>query len=332
MTRPTDIPVLNGLRGFAALSVCLFHFICTVNGFIDSDFFTGIFSFGHYGVQMFFVISGFIIPWSMYHNGYKLKHYFTFAAKRFIRLEPPYLVSLMVAIAHTYIRMLSPHYNGVDITPDTTQVLLHFGYLIPFFQDQEWIRQVYWTLAIEFQYYLTIALLFPLIANGNFYLRFLSYLIMFSGVFFFKGFFPFHLPVFLFGICLFLYKANIIRWLELSILIIAAGLEVVFYHDVATLIFASVTFLVILFFTDYKNKVAVFLGEISYSVYLFHGLTGLVILNYFSHSVEHPLLKFLLVLLAILVTIVAAYLVYRFVELPSKKLSSRIKFVKNKEK
>lgn len=323
------IPVLDSLRAVAALSVCLFHFICTVTGFVTSETVLKVFSFGHFGVQMFFVISGFVIPWSLYHSGYVLRNYFTFTVKRFIRLEPPYILSLLLAITHTYMRMHSPYYNGVDITPTAKQVGLHFGYLIPFFPGEHWIRPVYWTLAVEFQYYLSIGLLFPLIANRKLGLRLLSYALMLSGPFLVRGgFLPHYLPVFLLGIIAFLYKTKIIGIIELGILFALACAEMLVFHGKGTLVFAVIPFIAILNFTNFKNKVLGFLGDISYSLYLFHSLTGLVLLNYFSHIVTNPVAKIGLVFLALGIAIGCSYIVYRFVELPSKRLSSKIKFKK----
>ena len=326
------VPVLDSLRAIAAFSVCLFHFICTVTGFVDSEFIKMLFSTGHYGVQMFFVISGFVIPWSLFHSDYGIKNYFTFALKRFIRLEPTYIASLMLAIAHTYLRTKSPHYNGVDITPTTTQIALHFGYLIPFVEGQHWIRPVYWTLAVEFQYYLAIGLLFPLIAHKKIACRIISYLIIFSGPFIIKGYLPLYLPVFLFGIALFLFKSKIIKWKELFTLTLAATVEIYLFHDLGTFIYIGLTYIAILFFTEFKNKILTFLGNISYSIYLFHSLTGMVILYYFSHIVSSPFYKFLLVILALAVTVLSSYIVYRLIELPTKRWSSKIKFRKEERK
>jgi peptidoglycan/LPS O-acetylase OafA/YrhL len=58
----------------------------------------------------------------------------------------------------------------------------------------------------------------------------------------------------------------------------------------------------------------------------------MVILNYAAHTVTNPLYKFLLMLAALTVTIIASYIVYRIIELPSKRLSSRIKFTKEDKK
>jgi peptidoglycan/LPS O-acetylase OafA/YrhL len=328
MTDNKHVPVLDSLRAIAAFSVCLFHFICTVTGFVEADWLRRLFSTGHYGVQMFFVISGFVIPWSLYHGAYRIRNFFTFAAKRFIRLEPPYIASLMVAIAHTYIRTLSPHYNGVDITPSLKQILLHFGYLIPFVEGQHWIRPVYWTLAVEFQYYISMGLIFPLLANKKVGLRFIAYALILAGPFIVKGYLLLYLPVFLFGIALFLFKARIIGLAEFILLIAGATTEMFLFHPLGAFIYAAFTFSCILFFMNFKNKLLTFFGNISYSVYLFHSLSGLILLNYFSHSAHGVLAKLLLFIAALSVTILVSYLVYRLIEVPSKRLSSKIRFRK----
>lgn len=78
ITTAKNIPILNSLRFFAAFSVCMFHFVCKVTGFIKDEFTLSLFDNGKYGVQMFFVISGFIIPWSMYYSRYKKKIFLNF--------------------------------------------------------------------------------------------------------------------------------------------------------------------------------------------------------------------------------------------------------------
>ena len=60
-----EISVINTLRGIAALVVCLYHFVCTTTDYIESQIILDIFSFGKKGVQIFFIISGIVIPLSM---------------------------------------------------------------------------------------------------------------------------------------------------------------------------------------------------------------------------------------------------------------------------
>jgi peptidoglycan/LPS O-acetylase OafA/YrhL len=148
-----NIVILDSLRAFAAISVCLFHFVCTTTGYIKGEWILELFSIGKYGVQMFFVISGFVIPWAMFNARFEFKNFFTFLFKRLARLEPPYIFSVFLVLIILFLREYLLGLNTDHIHVSVKQVLLHFGYLIPFFEEYKWLNQVYWTLAIEFQYY-----------------------------------------------------------------------------------------------------------------------------------------------------------------------------------
>lgn len=80
-------------RGLAALLVVLFHtsLIFTLEKYWGADPMKGLFSFGAAGVEMFFVISGFIIlhvHWGDIGVPGKLPG---FLKKRFVRIICPYL-------------------------------------------------------------------------------------------------------------------------------------------------------------------------------------------------------------------------------------------------
>lgn len=53
---------------------------------------------GYTGVYISFVISGFIIPYSLHRGGYTLRNFGRFLIKRGIRLYPPYLISIPVTV------------------------------------------------------------------------------------------------------------------------------------------------------------------------------------------------------------------------------------------
>ena len=135
----------------------------------------GIFSwFGQYGVQLFFVISGFVIPWSMQKAGYQFKNFFHFFLKRISRLEPPYLFSVLLALLLYYLRESYYGKPNEHLQISTPQIALHLGYLIPFFKQYQWLNLVYW-MAIEFQYYLLIAIIFVPMIGSTFYVRLMMY-------------------------------------------------------------------------------------------------------------------------------------------------------------
>lgn len=99
-----QVSIIDSLRAFAALSVCLFHFICTTVGLEFPAMMTSFFSYGQHGVLVFFVISGFIIPWSMYYRNYRPGSMLRFMAKRLVRLEPPYLASILLILAIAFVK------------------------------------------------------------------------------------------------------------------------------------------------------------------------------------------------------------------------------------
>lgn len=92
LMQPRDIPSLTGLRLFAALSVVCFH----VLGGHD-----GLFWRGYLGVDLFFILSGFII-----HHVYKhifassvtAQNYRSFLLFRFARIYPVHIFSMTLAL------------------------------------------------------------------------------------------------------------------------------------------------------------------------------------------------------------------------------------------
>src|SRR6266403_801542 len=160
------IAVLDFLRGIASLGVVFFHFFNVLN----PGFLTSISYYGQLGVQVFFVISGFIIPYSLYRGGYTLRHYGTFVLKRVVRLDPPYIVTIVIIMVLGVLSWYFPFQQGPVFEVSLPQVLLHFAYINVFF-GYPWLSDVFWTLAIEFQYYLLIGLVFPLVFSRRLSIR-----------------------------------------------------------------------------------------------------------------------------------------------------------------
>lgn len=321
------IEILDSLRAFAAISVCLFHFVCTVVGFVKSEIILSLFSVGQFGVQLFFVISGFVIPWSMYHAGYKLKNFFSFFLKRLSRLEPPYLFSIALALVILFLREEYLGKSNEHMNLSVKQVLLHFGYLIPFFNEYQWLNEVYWTLAIEFQYYLLIALVYiPLIKFGIVYRLIIYSVFLVVSLFDHQAFLPYWLPVFLLGILTFLYKIKLIRVKEYSVTIISVLMVCIIKYPIPSVIYSSLPVLCILFIPSLKIKGLHFFGKFSYSIYLIHPLVGASLINVLSHYTQNQGSKFFAIIAGLFVTFVGAWLTYIFIEKPSKSLSSSIKY------
>lgn len=326
------IPVIDSLRGIAASMVCFFHFSTTV-GYIESGHIKDFFSYGATGVFVFFVISGVVIPLSMIRGGYTLGNWGAFMLKRVARLEPPYLVSIVLALCYFKLRiiMAGPSASSLPPFPSTENVLFHIGYLIPF-TGSDWIIPPYWTLCVEFQYYIALSLLLPAVLKGNNVSRYCFYAIFLLCPFLLpnREFFPLYGPLFLIGITYAFSKTNIIQVKEYTLvtaLCIIAGLMVL---PVNNIVAALLTILTIQYLPGFANKVLLFLGKISYSIYLLHIVTGSALINILSHRFNASYQKPIVFIVGYLFTVACSYAFYLAVEKSSQKLSSRIKYKKQK--
>lgn len=328
--RTNDISSLDSLRAFAALSVCLYHFVCKTLDFIPKNTVYDFFFSGQYGVHLFFVISGFVIPWSMYHNQYRIKNFFQFLLKRLARLEPPYLISVVLAVGVILARAYLKTGGETHIEISFTQILLHAGYLIPFFEETySWLTPVYWTLAVEFQYYFLIALLFVPMMKYGIAMRVFIY-VSFGAVSYLFGdrFLPHWLPIFMVGIALFLYKTKTIEKVEFALVILAMVVLAWDKYPHASLFFILLPVPVVLYASQMKVPILHFLGKMSYSIYLIHAIIGIAVMNILSHHTHSVWSKIGLVVVVMLITLISSYIFYRLVEKPSKALSSRISYRK----
>ncbi len=331
-----QIPILDNLRAIAAWAVCLYHFIYTTVGFIDHN--SIIFSlayFGRFGVNLFFIISGLVIPWSLYHNTYQIKDFFKFFIKRLIRLEPPYLISIVIMLGIIFIRKYNPAYKGVPILITGKQILFHIGYLIPWSKDLTltWLNNIYWTLAIEFQYYIVIGVLYFLLTSKKGYLRLISYIILFGSKFVIPlvDFLPYWLSFFGIGILIFLYRINRINKTELIIVSLLFIIDIFLFNERTAAVITTISELTILLLFNQSNKVLAWLGKSSYSVYLMHAVLGVATVNFLSHYANTTIDKVAVVIAGLIITFCSSYLMYLLVEKPSKKLSGKLAYGRKHE-
>lgn len=141
---------LDCLRFLAALSVIIQHVFERSSaqfGWISSNYF----QFGVFGVSLFFITSGFIIPVSIEkHQSIK-----KFAISRIYRLYPLFLASLILKT----VLILNGNIHGVD--PSFMVILANVTMLAKFI-GQPLIEMSYWTLNLEMAFYIIVAVLFKL--------------------------------------------------------------------------------------------------------------------------------------------------------------------------
>jgi peptidoglycan/LPS O-acetylase OafA/YrhL len=318
------IEALDFLRGIAALAVVFHHFFAV----LDAGALRSASYYGQLGVQVFFVISGFIIPYSLYRGDYRLRNYGTFVLKRVVRLDPPYLASIAIIIALGVFSWYVPFQKDLVFHVTLPQVLLHFAYLNVFF-GYEWLSDVYWTLAIEFQYYLLIGLAFPLIFSRNVRVRLLSFAALGAMSFVVRdGRFIFYfIFIFFMGILTCQLWVGMIGRRQYALLLSLAIALTLLTNGIPSAIAASFAVSAILFLRV-RSAVFRFLGSISYSLYLIHSPVGkraLNILMRLTHA-QSTGARLGVILLATLVSILAAYALYRLVERPAQAWSARLRY------
>jgi peptidoglycan/LPS O-acetylase OafA/YrhL len=154
-TRSARWPALDGLRALAVVAVIGYHLSYAGLGFPG----------GYTGVNVFFVLSGFLIT-SLLVQEFESFGGIDFAAfwmRRAIRLAPALLVTIVAAAALAALDVSSaqPHETLVGIP----WVLLYVGnYARVFNQDALGVLGHTWSLAVEEQFYLVWPPLFLLLA------------------------------------------------------------------------------------------------------------------------------------------------------------------------
>lgn len=320
---------VDTLRGLAALAVCWYHM---TNGYESTSPVRRSGEFGWLGVEIFFVISGFILPHALMRGEYRaLRHWKTFVWKRMVRLEPPYLVAVLLAFALWHLSARMPGFGG-NQAPEilSAQVLLHFGYLNGI-AGHEWLVPVFWTLAIELQFYLLIAIAFPLVASPSSGVRLVAAAV-FAGAFLATDsplFVPRYLGLFLMGIAAFQYRCRRIGPYALVATLAAATWSVTATHGVPAVIVSLGTALILTFDVSLgRHRVLASLGAISYSLYLVHIPVGGRVVNFGKRYLDSVPGHLMLSAAAAFASIAAAYCLYRLVEKPAQAWAGRIGFTR----
>jgi peptidoglycan/LPS O-acetylase OafA/YrhL len=335
MTQKQDnIRSIQMLRGIAATMVVLVHSV-GVDYLPAGNIFREASSYGWMGVEIFFIISGFIIPYSMFRNRYHPTEFGSLMMRRIIRIEPPYLISIALILTLNYAVFLLPWNRGLHTPPlDWSNLLGHIGY-INAFTHKPWLCSVYWTLAIEFEFYIIMGVFFTLITHANRAVRLVTHFGLLATTFItpylhiseFRNVHSDHIfwffPFFLVGIATFLYRCQVIRRPEF-LLMVAVDMAICFKDHGGILVTISIGALLAILYIKRVPSLLLWLGTISYSLYLIHPLVidrVVTLMGHFTHGRYMGFTMFITVLVCIL----AAYLYYLVVEKPFLELAKRYK-------
>ncbi len=318
---------IDALRGFAALSVVLFHLGGAGLPKLSSPPTTSLTSWGWTGVEVFFVISGFVIPFVMLKADYRVQDAGNFLARRFIRIWPP--SALLIALTVAQFAVVDRMQGGVSAdwaSPSATRVLANLFYVVPF-TGHGWLNGVLWTLAVEFQYYLFLALVFPLLARSRAALIGMGIVSLFSAqlpgaetVLFLKFAVYFAMG----GLVLLYREQRLGRTGFLALLGVMAVAATTQLGQLPTG-FAVIATLTIAF-VPIRNRLFLFLGTISYSLYLVHMLVAstveFVLVRMFDPT--SPPARLATQLVCVLIAIGGGWVFYQLVERHFVTLSQRL--------
>ncbi|MFM2207108.1 MAG: hypothetical protein RL213_1083 [Bacteroidota bacterium] len=264
---------MDWLRGAAALMVCVFHIKKYVWGTAFPDFLTRIFDYGYLGVYVFFVVSGFVIPYSLDRAGYRTGMFFRFLYKRLTRIQPPFLLLMLLLLAWNY-GLYEFKGWGKPWLFGWKKFLLNATYLAPFFHEK-WVFSIFWTLGVEFQFYLLTGLLFVTLRDRR-RIRYVVYAVILCLDFMvphrLETVFH-HYVFFAIGFQSFLFHTGKISLKEFMASVVA-GLAYATLFELPEA--ALVTGLTVagVFIFRIRTGISAFFGDISYSLYLSHGLAG----------------------------------------------------------
>jgi peptidoglycan/LPS O-acetylase OafA/YrhL len=340
------IKYLDGLRGLAIILVALYHaFVRWPDHVPYGDTYSNIsiFEFGYLGVQLFFMISGYVILMTLE----RCTNTRVFLYKRWLRLFPAMLVcSILIFFSAP---MFPERPNGA---PQASSLLPGLLFVEPYLFEKffgitlESLEGPFWSLYVEVKFYILSAIFYFLLGSNRMVVLLLSCFVLYSIINLFPSVHDiavvkYSVPIIHFldfqfygwfaaGAAYYLYdKSNNITWLYAGLLI---SLLSVWQHGLGQIIVTLATSVIALLFFIlqsypksrilFQNRILLFLGFISYPFYLMHEnlLIALIVkLNLLMPFIPQLLLPFI----PISVISLLAYIIASKLERPIKSVLMR---------
>lgn len=361
-------PALDGLRGLAVLMVIFFHSSTFAHDMSGIQLFSAMHCYyiftllGETGVDLFFILSGFLITGILIDTRNVKNPLKTFYIRRALRLLPLYYVVLFIVLMCS--AFLSND-SGIGL-----KILMHFLYLQNYLTEYNFDTFMYfnhtWSLAVEEQFYLfwpvfflfvyrkspqkalllCVTLIFvSLLCRGalaGLGHEKLAYTALFSrmdelcmGAFLSICFVQYRdilnkyadiLPYIMLSMCLLLIGSFILYWATIPprTIMINSGLVycAIFYSSLLSYILLSPD-------TSYVKRVFCirslrYIGRISYGLYIFHVPAMMMTGVYISdYKLGYVMNHLCILLVGGTLSFIVAFLSYKYVERPILKLKNK---------
>ncbi len=352
MASQNRLDFLDALRGVAALFVAYLHYSryflqekLVVEGveYNIFNFFNNYVDLGKVGVIVFFAISGIVIPFSLLKGGGR--PVLRFITGRFTRLYPIYWCSIPAGIfAYWYLQ-------GKSV--DWEVIAINFTMLQQFFMVEN-VMGLYWTLQVELIFYGLCVIFFLKGWLGNprklLYIS-IAFLVIALVASWVRYYFQIKVPVALFLALAFMFWGAI--WREYIIngsqickryglivffilLLLMPAISILAYNqDMGfsetwyryLLSYYTAMCILLVFTTVIRVQGPIFswMGRISYSVYLFHGVIFVVFMKFIGLEFfnEYGMPAHFYVFFCILLTLGFSQLTYTFIEKPMIKIGRK---------
>ena len=340
-------PEIDSLRGIAVFLVILFHFdLFMVSG-------------GYVGVDVFFVISGYLITGLIINdvkeNKFSLIEFYT---KRLRRIIPALYFTIFIVLILSYFILSPDHFNRASkssISAASAYSNFFFWYESGYFDFEKYFKPYLhtWSLSVELQFYF-IWSIFTLVIFKLFKKKLIIFILLIfittlflsvlfsertSGYFYFTLFRLFEFSI---GSMTYLLKDDIkIKSNDLFFLV---GISLILLSSFVfsdESVFPGINALVpstgaalilitggkLIFFKKiFLNNILIFLGKISYSLYLVHWPL-IVFYKYIKLEPLYMIEKILLIFVAIGISI----FIYNFIEIPFRKKNNNSFIISSKK-
>lgn len=338
----SDVPHLTGVRAVAAALVLLLH-LDQVNGRHMDGFFPPI-AQGYLGVDVFFILSGMIIS-HVYANSpavSTLSGYATFIWYRFARLYPIHLLTLVALFGMVAAKgLLNTNFWTLETLP------FHLLMLHAWQAEVSWNVPA-WSISAEWAAYVLFpAFAFFILRDGKSLLGLAVVVTLFawfhfetSDVGLARSFFGIPaasrvLAEFALGVIIYRAIKHREPAIAFDFIAVAAFLGALFAHETHSTVqvlllgifLGSAALSAGVLRTFLASRLVVFLGKISYAVYMIHFPIIKLIQNFNQYfGLESPAapIGVLLVVIWATVIVLLAALVYRYFEIPTQRWLRRL--------
>ena len=336
---------IDGIRGYLAIFVFIHHFVITWFWKNDGNWSAPPIHyfdvFGSFGVSLFFMITGYLFVSKLKKFETGRIDWIALYKSRFYRITPLYLFSIIIISSVVFSSAYSIGLNSFSsIFYDYMKWFLYVGASINGFEDtKRVIAGVDWSLRYEWLFYISLPLIFIAIRKGWTYLLAIQVisLVLFIYPLDAKVFFSQYFILFTVGGSITYINTRFIKnfidsfWGSVIVLLmISATLFYAEPYSGLQLVLLTIIFFAISsgnsLFGLLRKEASIFLGEISYSIYLMHGIFLYFAFTTFPIiSVKNTLIgEFLLYMPASVCAVVLISLfTYYFIERPFMRLGAK---------